>query len=186
MSLTTLQPPGGDAVRIFGRRDRASTDPGAPGPSEPAPVEPESEQEPEPDPVRLLVIDDDDDLRELMTMALAREGFDIVGAAANADEALVLVAREPQPELILLDLHMPDVGGLELLPLLREAAPKARVVVCSAITASYMLEASLEAGAHAFIVKGVSAKSIATHLHRVATSGSVKVVRPFPLNRDYS
>jgi len=165
-------------MRIFGRRDRAVT-------PDPVEAEPVAEPEPEPDPVRLLVVDDDDDLRELMAMALTREGFEIVGAAANAEEALALVVRDPQPELILLDLHMPDVGGLELLPQLKELAPRARVVVCSAITASYMLEASLEAGAHGFIVKGVSARSIATHLRRVATSGSVKVVRPFPLNRDY-
>lgn len=164
-------------MRIFGRRDRAA----APEPVEPEPVEPEAPEEP----ARVLIVDDDDDLRELMALALSREGFEIVGAAAHADQALVLVAQEPQPELILLDLHMPDVGGLELLPHLKELAPRARVVVCSAISASYMLEASLEAGAHGFIVKGVSAKSIATHLRRVATSGSVKVVRPYPLNRDY-
>lgn len=164
-------------MRIFGRRDRA------PAPDPAAPVE--AEPEPEPEALRLLVVDDDDDLRDVMTMALSREGFDVIGAASNAGEALALVTREPQPDLILLDLHMPDVGGLELLPQLKELAPRARVVVCSAITASYMLEASQAAGAHGFIVKGVSAKSIAAHLHRVASSGSVKVVRPFPLNRDY-
>lgn len=170
-------------MRIFGRRDRDSS----PDPLEATPVEPVPEPEPDPEPerLRLLVVDDDDDLRELMTMALAREGFDVVGGARDAGEALALVALDPPPDLVLLDLHMPDVGGLELLPQLKELAPRARVVVCSAITASYMLEASLEAGAHGFIVKGVSAKSIATHLHRVAASGSVKVVRPFPLNRDY-
>lgn len=182
-------------MRIFGRRDRtAGSDErsGALAQAGPAEVEPVAEPEPapapepDPDPVRLLVVDDDEDLRELLALALAREGFEIVGVASNAREALDVAGREPAPELILLDLHMPDIGGLELLPMLKEAAPKARVVVCSAITASYMLEASLEAGAHGFIVKGVSAKSIATHLHRVATSGSIKVVRPFPLNRDYA
>ncbi len=176
MALTILESSNGGDVKIFGRRDRAT-------PSEPDP-EPEP-VEPEPDPIRVLVVDDDDELRELMALALSREGFDIVGAAANADEALALVAQEPLPELILLDLHMPDVGGLELLPQLKELAPRSRVVVCSGISASYMIEASLEAGAHGFIVKGVSARSIALHLRRVASSGSVKVVRPYPLNRDY-
>lgn len=166
-------------MRIFGRRDRDAAPDLLESP-EPAPA-----PEPEPESFRLLVIDDDDDLRELMGIALAREGFDIVGVAANADEALVLTAQEPQPDLILLDLHMPDVGGLELLPDLKELAPRARVVVCSGISASYMLEASQEAGAHGFIIKGVSARSIAIHLRRVAASGAVKVVRPYPLNRDY-
>ncbi len=173
-------------MRIFGRRDRAAApDAAAPDPVEPTESGTEPDPEPEPEAFRLLVVDDDEDLRELMGIALGREGFDIVGVAANADEALVLAAREPQPDLILLDLHMPDVGGLELLPDLKELAPRARVVVCSGISASYMLEASLAAGAHGFIVKGVSAKSIAIHLRRVASSGSVKVVRPYPLNRDY-
>lgn len=169
-------------MRMFGRgRSRAEPEvverpvPGVrsdPVTAPPAPV------------LRVLVVDDDEDLRVVMCAALRRHGFE-VQAAADAAEALALAGVEPGPELILVDLHMPDVGGLELIPQLREAAPRARFVVCSSISASYMIEASLELGAHGFIVKGVTGRSIATHLRRVASSGAVKVVRPYPLNRDY-
>lgn len=157
-----------------------------------APPEASPAPEPEPDPepearkaIRVVVVDDDDDLRELMIMGLAAGGFDVVGQAVNGGEALDVVARA-QPDIVMLDLHMPDVGGLEVLPLLRHEAPRAKFVVVSAISATHMLEATLDAGAAAFIEKGVSMRSILFHLERVATSGAVKVVRPYPLNRDYT
>lgn len=163
-------------MKFFKRRDSES------------PAEPTPEPEPEPEArkaFRVVVVDDDEDLRELMIMGLTSGGFDVVGQAADGAHALDLVA-EKQPDIVLLDLHMPDVGGLEVLPLLRAEAPRAKYVVVSAISATHMLEATLDAGAAAFIEKGVSMRSILKHLERVATSGAVKVVRPYPLNRDYT
>ena len=85
------------------------------------------------------------------------------------------------PDLILLDLHMPGLGGLEALPRILRASPRSRVVVFSAMAATRMLEAALDAGATGYIVKGVSPKRIAEHLHRVAKAGSVRPVQPWPL-----
>lgn len=161
-------------MKLFKKREQAepATAPSpAPAPDRPA--------------FRTVVVDDDQDLRELMSMGLTAGGFEVVGEAADGAQALEVVART-QPDLVLLDLHMPDVGGLEVLPLLRAEAPRAKYVVVSAISATHMLEATLDAGAAAFIEKGVSMRTILMHLERVATSGAVKVVRPYPLNRDYT
>lgn len=158
-------------------------------PIEAPPEEPSPEVDAEPEaadlpPVTAMLVDDDDDLLALMERALTKGGIEVVGVASDAASALA-VAAEKQPDLILLDLHMPEMGGLEALPLLREHAPRTKFVVVSAIAATHMTEAALDAGAVAFIVKGVSHQSIVQHLHRVARAGALKVVRPYPLNRDY-
>ena len=80
---------------------------------------------------------------------------------------------------------MPDIGGLEILPLIYEDAPLTKVVVISAISATYMTEAALKEGAWGYIVKGVSAKTITEHLLRVTETGAVRPVRPYPLSRDF-
>ena len=159
----------------------AATEPAS---TENAPTETGDPPEPEAPPIRVVLVDDDPELRELMEMGLTRGGLDVVGQAADGAAALDLV-EQAQPDIVLLDLHMPDVGGLEVLPALRAASPRSKFVVVSAIGATHMLEATLDAGAAAFIEKGVSIRSILVHLDRVAHSGAIKVVRPYPLNREY-
>jgi DNA-binding NarL/FixJ family response regulator len=133
---------------------------------------------------KVLVIDDNEDIRDLMVLTLQRAGFNVVGSTDDPEAALAINLRE-RPQLILLDLHMPEVNGVEMLPFLKQDTPGVRVVVVSAISASYMTEAAMKAGANAFIVKGVSPRSIVAHLHKVARKGSVNVVLPFPLVGDY-
>ena len=64
---------------------------------------------------------------------------------------------------------MPDMGGLEVLPVLREQCPDARMVAFSAIGATHMVENAIEAGVFGYIEKGVSIESIIKHLDRVST-----------------
>ena len=128
----------------------------------------------------VMIVDDTEDIRTMIRIALGRAGFDVVAEAADGEEAIV-TAGEHRPDLVLLDLHMPGLGGIEALPRLLHASPRSRVVVFSAMAATRMLEAALEAGASGYIVKGVSPKRIAEHLHRVATSGAVRPVQPWPL-----
>jgi DNA-binding NarL/FixJ family response regulator len=161
--------------RLFGRREAADADV-----ESSAPVETE---EPEPD-VRVVIVDDDPDARDFLRMGLEVGGFDVVGEGYDGASAVEAV-REGRPDLVLLDLHMPDIGGIELLPQLREAHRPARFVVVSAIGATRMVEAAIEAGAVGFIEKGVSPRSINLHLQKVARSGPVRLVRPYPLNSEY-
>ena len=141
--------------------------------------------EPERPRVRIAVVDDDVDVRELLLLGLTTQTYEVVGTAENAHQAVELVTSS-QPNIILLDLHMPDMGGLEVLPTLREHCPDARIVAFSAIGATHMVENAIDAGVFAFIEKGVSIESIIKHLDRVMDAGRVKFVRPFPLNRDYA
>ncbi len=140
--------------------------------------------EPEEPPLKVVIVDDDPDARDFMRMGLEVGGYEVVGEGGDGASAIQAV-KDGQPDLVLVDLHMPDIGGLELLPALREAHWPAKFVIVSAIGATRMIEAAIEAGAVGFIEKGVSPRSINIHLEKVVSAGAVKVVRPYPLNHEY-
>ncbi|HYH34768.1 MAG TPA: response regulator transcription factor [Nocardioides sp.] len=157
--------------KLFGRREKV----------QPTPVD---EAEPSRPALRVVIIDDDPDARDFIRMGLEVGGFHVVGEGGDGPSAVQAV-RDGRPDLVLLDLHMPDIGGIELIPLLREAHRPSKFVVVSAIGATHMVEAAIEAGAVGFIEKGVSPRSVNIHLEKVAHAGAVKVVRPYPLNSEY-
>ena len=104
-------------------------------------------------PMRVVVVDDQADMRMLLRIWLEGDpGFEVVGEAADG-LAAVEVVRDTQPDAVVLDLEMPRQSGLETLPLLREVAPRATVVVFSA---DDEVDAAMDAGAHAFVSKGHS------------------------------
>lgn len=103
---------------------------------------------------RVLVVDDSEDLRLLLRMRMERlEGLDVVGEAEDGMQAVEMAAAL-QPDLVVLDLAMPRMDGLEALPLIREAAPGVRVVVLSGFNQSTMSEKAMAAGADGYVVKG--------------------------------
>ena len=103
---------------------------------------------------RVLIADDVPDLRMLLRLALERTGrFSVVGEAADGAQAVEL-ATEHAPDLVVLDLSMPVLDGLEALPLIHEGAPNAQVVVLSGFAATKMEAQALAAGAVAYLEKG--------------------------------
>jgi DNA-binding NarL/FixJ family response regulator len=101
---------------------------------------------------RVLIVDDHPLTREALAGLLTQHDFSVVGQAADGEQA-VEVARELQPDLILLDLSMPGIGGLGALPLLREAAPGCEVVMVTASVAEENLLAAIRAGAAGYLLK---------------------------------
>ncbi len=134
--------------------------------------------------IRVLIVDDHDDVREMLELSLLGDGFTVVGTAADGHRALEIIEAH-EVDIVLLDLHLADESGLAILPEIRRVSPSTRVVILSAIGATAMTERAIALGAVGFIEKGVSLRSIALHLNRVATAPKTALVRPFPLNRDY-
>lgn len=116
--------------------------------------------------VRVVVVDDTSDLRHLLRLMLTRAGFDVVGEAVDGVTALEVVGRT-QPDVVLLDIAMPRMDGIEALPQLRRTAPGARVIAMSAFGAAHMATRAVAAGADGYVEKGTSLHSILDYVAAV-------------------
>lgn len=119
-------------------------------------------------PFRVVLADDSDDLREILTVALERTGrFSVVASVADGEAAREAVARLA-PDLVLLDLAMPGAGGLDALPLVRAAAPEARVIVVSGFARDGLGPVVRDRGAVGYVEKGLSPRRIVDEILAVA------------------
>jgi two-component system response regulator AtoC len=100
---------------------------------------------------RLLIVDDDDALRESLQLVLSAEGFQVV-VAANGAEALAQLENDPV-DVVLCDLRMPGMDGLELLPQIRRRQPGASVILMSAYGSEELAIEALQRGAHDYLAK---------------------------------
>ena len=118
-------------------------------------------------PVRTLLADDVFDLRFMVKLALERSGrFEVIAEAENGDQAVEL-AKQHQPELVLLDVSMPVKDGLEALPDIRSVSPNAKVVMLSGFEASRLASTALESGAAAYLEKGIPPNELVSELLKV-------------------
>jgi DNA-binding NarL/FixJ family response regulator len=125
----------------------------------------------------ILIVDDHPLTREALAALLVQNGFDVAGQAADGETA-VRQAGELGPDLILLDLSMPGMNGLEALPQLRAAAPAAEVVVLTASGTEDNLLGAIRGGAAGYLLKSEPPERIVEFLRGVARgeaalSGSV-------------
>jgi DNA-binding NarL/FixJ family response regulator len=116
---------------------------------------------------RVLVVDDHPLTRDALAGLLGQHGFEVAGVAGSGEEAVELAARL-QPELVLLDLTMPGLSGVEALPLLRQAAPGTEVVVLTAAEDEASLLQAIRAGAAGYLLKSEPPERIVEFLRGVA------------------
>ena len=116
---------------------------------------------------RVLIVDDHPLTREALASLLSQHDFAVVGQADGGAEAVEL-ARDLQPDLVLLDLTMPDVDGLTALPRVRDAAPDSEVVILTASGTEENLLAAIRAGAAGYLLKSEPPERIAEFLRGVA------------------
>jgi DNA-binding NarL/FixJ family response regulator len=116
---------------------------------------------------RILIVDDHPLTRDALAGLLGANGFDVVGEASGGQEAIAL-ARDLRPDLVLLDLSMPDMDGLAALPLIRDAAPAAEVVVLTASEDEGNLLGAIRAGAAGYLLKSEPPERIVDFLRGIA------------------
>lgn len=127
-------------------------------------------------PRRVVVIDDTQDLRELLKLALTRGGFEVVAEAGDGREGIEVV-RETRPDVVLLDLAMPVMDGIEALPTIRRLCPAAKIVVLSGFGAQQMSARAVAAGADGYVQKGAPLNTILDYVRDITSGGPRKPAR---------
>jgi DNA-binding NarL/FixJ family response regulator len=125
------------------------------------------------DPVRVLVADDQGIVREgLMTLLAAAPGIEPVADAANGAEAVRLAARH-RPDVILMDLRMPELDGVQATREVRAAQPDTEVVVLTTHADEASILDALRAGARGYLTKDAGIQEIARAVHAAAAHQSL-------------
>ncbi len=119
--------------------------------------------------IRLLLADDHRMLREGLRRSMVDEGFDVVGEADNGEEA-VRLAAELQPDVVLMDVSMPEMDGVEATRLIRSTDTHTQVIMLTMHADHDVLSEALRAGASGYLVKDCSTDEVAEAV-RMAAGG---------------
>jgi NarL family two-component system response regulator LiaR len=149
----------------------------------------------ETDPIRVILVDDHAMLRKGLRFFLA--GFDdleLVGEAASGKEAIRLCA-ELEPDVVLMDMVMPDMDGAATTQVIRQQTPTAQVIALTSFQEEDLIERALQAGAISYLLKNVSAQALADAIRQAhaghstlapeATEVLVKATRQRASQHDY-
>jgi DNA-binding NarL/FixJ family response regulator len=119
-------------------------------------------------PVRVLIADDHPLFRDGLTALLTDEpSTELTGAAANGAEAIDL-ARQTQPDVVVMDLHMPGISGVEATRRIVAGCPQITVLVLTMFDDDDSIAAALRAGARGYLLKGASREQIRCAIHAAA------------------
>ena len=117
--------------------------------------------------VRLMLADDHRMLREGLRRSLSEDGFDVIGEASDGEEA-VRLAGDLRPDVILMDVTMPDVDGVEATRRIRRLYPDIQVVMLTMHADQSVISEALRAGASGYLVKDCSIEEIAAAIRMAA------------------
>ena len=100
----------------------------------------------------VLIVDDALFMRMMIRDILSKDGFDVVGEAENGVEAVERF-KEMRPDLVTMDIVMPEMDGIEAVKQIMKIDPDAKILMCSAMGQQPLVVEALEAGAKDFIIK---------------------------------
>ena len=114
----------------------------------------------------ILVCDDAAFMRMMIKDILTKNGYNVAGEAENGAKA-VEKYNELKPDLVLMDITMPEMDGIQALKKIKECAPAAMVIMCSAMGQQAMVIESIQSGARDFIVKPFQADRVLEAVKKV-------------------
>lgn len=115
---------------------------------------------------KILIVDDASFMRMTIKQMLEKNGHETVGEAGDGIEA-VKKFIEVKPDVVLLDITMPEMNGVEALKRIKELDPTAKVIICSAMGQQAMVAQAIQSGAKDFIVKPFEADRLIAAIDRV-------------------
>ncbi|HTJ75205.1 MAG TPA: response regulator transcription factor [Acidimicrobiales bacterium] len=125
------------------------------------------------DPIRVVISDDHQLFRRGLKMVLeAEEDIEVVGEAADGQEALARV-EELAPDLVLMDVRMPRMGGIEATRAIRQLFPTTRIIVLTVSDEQDDLYGAVKAGANGYLLKEVSIEEVADAVRKVYAGESL-------------
>lgn len=122
--------------------------------------------------MRVLIIDDHALFRDGLKGLLEQRNIDVVGVAADGKEGIEL-AKEIQPDIVLLDLRMPNMGGLDVLPILRKDLPSTSVVMLTTSNDESDLIKALRTGAQGYLLKDMEPDELVSALRDIEKGKNV-------------
>lgn len=115
---------------------------------------------------KVLIVDDAAFMRMMIKDILQKNGFEVVGEACNGIEAVNLYKKE-RPDVVTMDITMPDMDGIEAVKEIRAFDPSAKIIMCSAMGQQSMVMDAIKSGAKDFIVKPFQADRVLEAIRKV-------------------
>ena len=116
--------------------------------------------------VKVLIVDDAAFMRMMLKDILVKNGYEVLGEAENGLKALEKY-KELNPDLVIMDITMPEMDGIEAVKEIKKANPSAAVIMCSAMGQQSMVIEAIQSGAKDFIVKPFQADRIIEAVRKV-------------------
>jgi two-component system, chemotaxis family, chemotaxis protein CheY len=116
--------------------------------------------------MKVVIVDDSDFSRSIIRKMLTEEGVEIVGEAASAEAAL-LVIKEKRPNIVITDIVMPEISGIELTEKINQNFSDIAVVVISSLSQEHVVLEAIGAGASDFIAKPIQKQQLIDSLEKI-------------------
>lgn len=116
--------------------------------------------------LNVVVVDDSDFYRSIICKMLVEEGVNVVGEAASAEAALVVI-KDKTPDIVITDIVMPEISGIELTEKISQNYPNISVIVISSLAQEHIVLEAIGAGASDFIAKPVQKQQLIDSIEKL-------------------